>query len=215
MDVPNHFVVAVLVPADTTVDSLGERVASVMQAYLDVTCAYWSPGMYAAGAWSDYDPTADPANRTTCTICGGTGRRNDALGQAARAADPAHTCNGCAGPGVAFSHRPTATRPAGTVLTPPSDWAAHPGDIVAIRRILAAGWRFRPGAAPYALAVPNGWNWLRQQPDGCLDPLMRRVLRGWHSSAPDRWAVAAINARAVGEFLYTLPDGGQTLNPPD
>ena len=59
MDVPNHFVVAVLVPTDTTVDSLGERVASVMQAYLDVTCAYWSPGMYAAGVWSDYDPTAD------------------------------------------------------------------------------------------------------------------------------------------------------------
>jgi hypothetical protein len=59
-DLPNHFIVAVLVPADTTVDSLRERVAPTLDPHLDNTCAYWSPGMYAAGAWSDYDPTATP-----------------------------------------------------------------------------------------------------------------------------------------------------------
>jgi hypothetical protein len=210
LDLPNHFLVAVLVPADTTVDSLRERVAPTLDPHLDNTFAYWSPGMYAAGAWSDYDPTADPAHWAACRICGGTGRRDDALGRAARAADPAYTCNGCAGPGVLLGHRPTATRPAGIVLTSPGHWPAHPGDIVPARRMLATGWRFRPGAAPHALATPDRWDWLRQQPDGTLDPTMRRALRDRH-----RWALAAINARAAGVYRYTLPDGGHTISPPD
>jgi len=215
VDLPNHFLVAVLVPADTTIDTLRQRVAPILDPHVDVTCAWWSPGMYTAGVWCDYDPTGDPAHWATCAICGGTGRRDDAIGRAARAINPACACNGCAGPGVVLAHRATAPRPSGTVLTSPHTWQPQPGDIVAVPRILAAGWRFRPGAAPHALATPGAWQWLDQQDDGCLDPAMRHTLDRLGPTRRAESAVAAINARTAGAYLYRLPDGGQTLSPPN
>lgn len=47
-----------------------------------------------------YDPEKDPRNQETCFLCGGTGKRDDALGSAARKADPEYTCNGCQGRGL-------------------------------------------------------------------------------------------------------------------
>lgn len=87
------------------------------------------------GRWSgelnpDYDPQTDPQNIETCFCCGGTGKRNDALGQKARREDPTYTCNGCQGKGTSVKW-PTDWRtdapgnqcqvkdlPANTPLTP-------------------------------------------------------------------------------------------------
>jgi hypothetical protein len=41
----------------------------------------------------------NPNNWQTCTICSGTGQRNDELGRRQRAIDPSYTCNGCNGNG--------------------------------------------------------------------------------------------------------------------
>lgn len=47
-----------------------------------------------------YDPEANPGNYETCTICAGTGKRNDALGKKTRQENPTYTCNGCGGKGT-------------------------------------------------------------------------------------------------------------------
>jgi hypothetical protein len=205
-DLPNHFLVAVLVAADTTVATMPARIAPTLNPYIDLTCDYWTPGSYAAGIWSDYDPTADKANWTTCRTCRGTGHRDDEIGRTARASDPGFTCNGCAGPGVILGHRDTAPRPAGTQLVSPLTWNAHPGDILTLPQILHPGWRFRPGAAPRAYADPHGWLWLHTpRLTVTPDPAMREALAAWHTTEPGKWAVAAVDARATGDFVYQLP----------
>ncbi len=75
---------------------------------------WWQVGGRYTGKLSGYDPDKDPANRETCFMCGGTGKRNDALGQEARAKNPAYTCNGCEGKGWSVKW--------------PTSWKNHPGD---------------------------------------------------------------------------------------
>ena len=58
---------------------------------------WWSVG----GRWSgmlapDYDPHVDPANKETCFLCAGTGKRTDM--------DVASGCNGCDGTGLRLKH---------------------------------------------------------------------------------------------------------------
>lgn len=47
------------------------------------------------GLLDGYEPSNDPRNYSICSICGGTGYRNDALGKQVRLEDPNYTCNGC------------------------------------------------------------------------------------------------------------------------
>ena len=55
---------------------------------------YQIGGRYSGRA-TGYDPETDPANIEVCNLCGGTGFRNDTLGQSERAENPSYTCNGC------------------------------------------------------------------------------------------------------------------------
>lgn len=98
---------------------------------------WWTIG----GRWngyfdSRYDPRSDPDNLEPCYICGGTGKRDDALGREHRATDPSYTCNGCNGHGKSLKWRlkphanwmDTAKLAAGSispsyaVLTPDGVW---------------------------------------------------------------------------------------------
>ena len=51
-----------------------------------------------------YDPSSDPANKQTCWLCNGTGKRDDALGRQERQRDPSYGCNGCGGTGMETKH---------------------------------------------------------------------------------------------------------------
>lgn len=92
------------------------------------------------GHFDGYDPTKDPANLKTCSLCAGTGRRDDALGRQARITDPNYSCNGCNGTGkevswpTQFGQRsedfaPVSIaiekKPAYVVLTPDGVWHAR------------------------------------------------------------------------------------------
>ncbi|SCM71580.1 conserved hypothetical protein [uncultured Pleomorphomonas sp.] len=56
-------------------------------------------GRYGGRLAPGYDPEKDERNYKTCTLCRGTGRRDDPIGQARRLEDPTYTCNGCSGTG--------------------------------------------------------------------------------------------------------------------
>lgn len=65
------------------------------------------------GILSGYEPDKDPANSEPCWICEATGKRQDAP----RCGAGDLPCNGCSGTGLAQKW--------------PTQWAKHPGDIVA------------------------------------------------------------------------------------
>lgn len=76
---------------------------------------FWQVG----GRWTGmlmptYEPEQDPRNKETCSICNGTGQRNDQLGKEQRLADPTYTCNGCKGTGIEVKW--------------PTEWAKISGD---------------------------------------------------------------------------------------
>lgn len=61
---------------------------------------WWVIGGRFSGEFAlGYDPSTDTRNQEICFICGGTGRRDDKLGQQQRLLDPNYTCNGCDGKG--------------------------------------------------------------------------------------------------------------------
>lgn len=57
-------------------------------------------GRYSGRLAPDYDPTEDPANKEVCSLCDGTGKRTDDIGNLARDRDPDYSCNGCNGTGI-------------------------------------------------------------------------------------------------------------------
>lgn len=207
----DYFLMGAVVPAGTDLTDLGTVLAPTLDPYIDETLNWWATGHWAAGAWSDYNPTADPANWATCEICHGTGRRDDERGGTMRSADPGFTCNGCAGPGVQLAHVPTAARPAGTRLKSPYEWRAHPGDIVPLERLLDPVWRFRPGIAPEAYATPTGWHSLDPPSDGTLGTQLRALLTARHTDQLGTWALAVVFARPVPDLIYRLPDTRQPV----
>ena len=77
---------------------------------------WWCIGGRWTGHLAGYDPADDPANYETCWLCQGTGKRNDALGQAERERDPSYGCNGCNGEGKKLKF-PTQLKNEGNVTT--------------------------------------------------------------------------------------------------
>jgi hypothetical protein len=191
--------IAVVVPDDTRLDNLNDRLQPILDPYTDDTLDWWAAGASAAGIWTDplYNPTADPANWTRCTWCDGTGIRP------ADSQFPGGACNGCAGPGIELPHLTVAGRPTGHVLTNWRTWTPHPGDIVPTTRLLDPAWRWRPHTAPDIYLDHTGWLDLPQQPDGgTLNPAMASRLR---TADPDsHHAVVPVTAREMGSFVLVL-----------
>jgi hypothetical protein len=88
------------------------------------------------GAFDKYDPAADPRNYQRCTMCGGTGRRDDALAREWRAKDPSYTCNcnWCDGTGKELKWN--------------SDWV--PQNNVRLAKLVPADF------VPFACVTPDG-----------------------------------------------------------
>lgn len=186
--------IAVTIPADTTLTTLADRISERTDRYLDDVIAWAAPGQTGAGIWADppYDPTADPGNWQTCLWC--------AVSPGTRPADgqwPGGPCNGCTGAGIDLGPLPVAPRPPGQRLTDWRSWAPQPGDIVPASRILAATWRWRPGTAPHAYLDPDGWIDLPDQPEGgAVAPAMAERLR--QIRTPRGQAVVPVTARERG-----------------
>lgn len=107
---------------------------------------WWTIG----GRWTgmlrpDYKPYEDPRNFEPCDFCGGTGKRNDALGRRERLTHPGYSCNACRGKGtkVKFATKLAPPPPGGNwrpvreildfeppfaILTPDGRWQEH-GDM--------------------------------------------------------------------------------------
>lgn len=114
-----HYLAYVLIPGEGDVDGLvaeamapydeSREVEQRTETYDGEAETYWvNPvGFWdwyqIGGRWtgrlSGYDPLSDPALLEVCRWCDGTGQRNDGVGRASRAKDPAYTCNGCDGKG--------------------------------------------------------------------------------------------------------------------
>lgn len=193
-----NLLLAVLVPHSATVDTVTEHLAAPL---LPLLSAHAIDGYRLGGGWTgawdpDYDPTLDPRNWRTCTTCNGTtqadGRR----------------CMDCF-PDAA------AGRKVGTVLEwNAARWVPHPGDIVALPRLLDPGWRYPTGRTPDAWADLAGIVWLATDADltridtGQTPSRLRQVFDDLHTGRrnpqsagteaqqfdPARWAVAVVGA---------------------
>jgi hypothetical protein len=154
----SHYFAAVVVPADTTIENAEAAVRPILEPYdenLEVEEytnedgeTYWrnprgkwdwfQVGGRWTGVWSSYDPSTDPANIETCSLCAGSGLRNDSLGMAHRRRDPEYTCNGCGGKG--------------TRVKWPTQWEPTSGDVVPVAAVLD-----NPDArTPFAVVIPEG-----------------------------------------------------------
>lgn len=175
-----HLLVAVLVPAHTTIATIDGHLAKSMRYLMPgVVDRYRLGGVYT-GAWDPgYAPQRDSANWRVCTACAGSGQQ---------ATEPCATCEDAEAAG----------RPPGTVIVAADDWRAHSGDIVPLTAMLTDSWRFptsktfpdggtHPRAAvPGAYADPRGSEWLSGDDIGTVP----RELR-W------RWDDLLTGARAV------------------
>lgn len=113
-----HYSNLVIVPKNGSED-IAEKVAEAMGPSEESGNGFWDwyqIGGRWTGLFDGYEPEKDPKNTETCAQCGGSGRRDDELGKAARERDPSYTCNGCGGKG----ERPTW----------PTQWGIHDGDII-------------------------------------------------------------------------------------
>lgn len=114
------YLMAVLVPASATTDTIAAHLAAPMH-FLPAD-RYQLGGPFT-GAWDEnYNPHTDPANWRPCSNC--------------TTASPA--CPLC-GDAEAAGRAPR------TVLAPSTAWAAHPGDLVPLPRLLDPAWRFPTG----------------------------------------------------------------------
>jgi hypothetical protein len=82
---------------------------------------WWQIGGRWTGKKDGYKPEEDENNKETCSVCYGTGKRNDTLGQKERLRNHAYTCNGCQG--------------AGRRTKWPTSWAKYQGDIAHVSAI--------------------------------------------------------------------------------
>jgi hypothetical protein len=138
-----HYLLAVLVGCNATVDTIDTHLRGPMRRLVRAhRVDDYRLGGGVTGAWDpDYHPEADPANWRPCPCCAGTTR---VTGQ---------PCTVCA-------DAQPAGRTAGTVLAMPFDWVPHPGDLVALSRLMHPNWRFPPGRTPHAWVDLAGVVWL-------------------------------------------------------
>lgn len=152
-----HYLVAVVVPSDTTIDNAQAIITPLLDPYDENKEVeqytedgetywrnpqgrwdWWQVGGRWTGVWSDYDPETDPANIETCFLCQGTGMRNDHAGTQQRQLDPGYTCNGCQGKGRSVKW--------------PTDWKPGNGDIIPVSALLDNPELRRP----FAVVIPDG-----------------------------------------------------------
>lgn len=128
----SHYYALAIIPADGDLDELIETTLAPFNKNREVERSvedgesywhnpdgvwdWWSIGGRWTGVLSDYEPRGDPRNLEVCKICGGTGKRDDALGRDHRLRNPVYTCNGCDGNGRAVKW--------------PTSWASYDGDVV-------------------------------------------------------------------------------------
>jgi hypothetical protein len=119
------------------------------------------------GALDGYNPDEDPANIEVCSICGGTGKRNDELGQRTRLENPAYTCNGCQGKGKWVSW--------------PTKWALHDGDRLQVKALS------QPPKPTFAFLKDGKWsgkNWSDSDHDVEWDNKFNALFA---TLTPDTW----------------------------
>lgn len=73
------------------------------------------------GCLSSYKPGDDPKNQEHCSLCNGTGKRTDSVGEQLRAENPTFTCNSCDGKGVRTKWA--------------TEWERFDGDIMPVRNL--------------------------------------------------------------------------------
>ena len=157
-------------------------------------------GGQVTGAWDPaYDPGADPANWRPCPTCDGSTRVRGGR------------CTVCAA-------AEQVGRIRGTVMAwHYVDWAPHPGDIVALPRLLDPGWRFPTSRTPIAWVDLAGVVWLDTETavlsgtdTGEVPPRLRQVFddltagrrnpepglptRQRRPFDPTEWVVAVVDA---------------------
>jgi len=194
-----HLLLAVLVPATATVDSIDAHLATPMRPLLrEHSVDGYRLGGGVTGAWTpDYDPQADPANWRPCEPCAGTGRR------------AGRPCAACA-------DAVEAGRPAGTVVAYHADWTPCPGDLVPLPKLHGPSVAVPAAAQPRRLGRPRRCGVARHQPHqirarrgprrgtprlrlvfdhllaGRRSPLGRQRTRGLFD--PAAWSVAVVDA---------------------
>lgn len=90
---------------------------------------WWQIGGRWTGYLGDYDPSEDPKNMETCTLCEGTGQRYDNIVQG--------KCNGCDGEGKRVSW--------------PTQWKHHKSDIFKVSDV-----EWSDDKTPFAIVTPDG-----------------------------------------------------------
>lgn len=173
-----NYLLAVLVPATATVENIDQLLAKPMRRLLrELSIDGYRLGGQVTGAWSGYDPEADPANWEPCGGCHGTGQRSQ------------QPCGVCA-------DRDNAGRPPGTGVKFYPDWAPHPGDIVPLPALLDPAWRFPPQRSPDAWVDLAGTVWLDDTglaryavdaPSSPVPPRLREVFDQLLDGRRDPW----------------------------
>lgn len=98
-----------------------KQVAKQLKKFEGEKWDWWQIGGRWTGRLDGYDPEKDPKNIEVCSLCHGTGKRDDQLGKAARAKDPNYNCNGCDG--------------LGSRARWPSEWVKHTGDVQPVEKV--------------------------------------------------------------------------------
>lgn len=211
-----NFLAAVLVPANATTDTVGSYLAGAMRALMPGVVDRYRLGGEFTGAWDPgYEPRTDPVNWRPCTDCAATGVLES------------HTCPTC---GDAAQQGRTA----GTILAGPENWAAHPGDIVPLTRLLEDSWRYPPlpnsdSAQPVRFSAPSwyadeygttvvGFSRGGETPRE-LQTIWQYLLVGQRLKTSERvpvdpaqWAVAVVDAhRSPDEIKATMPTIGSVV----
>lgn len=127
-----HFAVR---PMD--IDAAVAAVAAVMKPYSEHENPngwwdWWQIGGRYTGCHDDYDPHQDPRNHEPCSICLGTGLRNDELGKSARTNEPSYTCNACGHYNPNERKWTFGKYGKGVHLKWPTNWAEYKGDIMGL-----------------------------------------------------------------------------------
>lgn len=120
-----HYHAEIVIPEMEDVES---QVNQILENYFVDEYDWFQIGGRFTGVKSkEYDPESDPANVEICNLCGGTGKRDDAIGRNARKDDPSYGCNGC------DQYREKLG--SGKRIKWPTQWAKFSGDIIPINTI--------------------------------------------------------------------------------
>jgi hypothetical protein len=106
------------------------------------------------GRWSgnlgNSNPEDNPDNWETCSICNGTGMRNDELGKETRKENPAYTCNGCSTIDSNGNMVYQDPKHPGQRMKWPTQWEPAEDDIIPVSNL-------NPKADWYAMVVEYDW----------------------------------------------------------